>query len=147
MAIGGDRWAAYGNGIDSRRDRVLATIAILAAVAGVFMWAGMRPFGCDCVQIPFGSHQPGYTRVHAPLAVALHRLPARVVPPAAAGVPAGVYRNHVAVLLLYGRRSPLGVFKTRCCPFSTMGTSIVRSWSWWSSLRRVSIQRPLSPAV
>jgi hypothetical protein len=59
---------------------------------------------------PWGVSQPGYREIDAPLATALGRLPVRVVLPAAAGKPAGVYTAVHGARVRYGSGSRYGVF-------------------------------------
>lgn len=105
---------SYGNGDlpGPWGGRVLSAV-IVVATAVTIGWSATHTTGaCGCgPPTSFGRDQPGYGRLGGPVGVALGRLPVHVRLAPAIGPPVGVYRSSGRALVLYGERSPGGVFR------------------------------------
>jgi hypothetical protein len=107
------KWAAYARGrLPAGGRRLPAAIFVLIGI-GLAGWGLTHPNGgCSCgPAISFGRDQPGFRRIHGPLAGAMSHLPVRVRLASAIGEPIGVYRDRHTALVVYGPRSRYGVFR------------------------------------
>jgi hypothetical protein len=93
--------------------RGLSATVIVLATAATIGWSATHTSGaCGCgPPISFGRVQPGFRHLGGAVSAALGRLPVRVRLASAIGPPIGVYRSSGRALVLYGERSPGGVFR------------------------------------
>ncbi len=113
MSISDGRWAAYARGRPPAGGRRLSAAIFVLIGVGLGGWGLTHPNGgCSCgPAISFGRDQPGFRRIHGPLAGAMSRLPVRVLLAPAIGEPVGVYRDRHTALVVYGPRSRYGIFR------------------------------------
>jgi hypothetical protein len=98
--------------------RLLSAAVIVLATAATIGWSATHITGaCGCgPRISFSRDQPGYRHVGGSVRAAVRHLPVRTRLAPAMGPPAGVYRSSRRALVLYGERSPGGVFRFTVAP-------------------------------
>jgi hypothetical protein len=113
MSISDGRWAAYARGRPPAGGRRLSAAILVLIGVGLGGWGVTHANGgCSCgPAISFGRDQPGFRRLHGPLAGAMSHLPVSVLLAPAIGEPIGVYRDRHTALVVYGPRSRYGIFR------------------------------------
>ena len=129
MSISDGRWAAYGRGDRPAGGRRLPAAVIVLVGVGLAGWGLTHPnAGCAYgPAISFGRDQPGFRRIHGPLAAAVSRLPVRLRLAPEVGDPIGAHRNRHTALVVYGPRSRYGTFRFTAAPqASSFGPATLR---------------------
>jgi hypothetical protein len=94
-------------------------VVIVVAGLGPAGWALTHAHGaCACgPAVRFGLHQPGFRRLAGSPRQALRRFPVPIrLAPAALGRPRGLFKSGGMGLVVYGDRSPYGVFRLTAEP-------------------------------
>jgi hypothetical protein len=130
VSISDGQWAAYARGQPPAGGRRLSAAIFVLIALGLGGWGLTHPNGgCSCgPAISFGHDQPGFHRIHGPIARAVSRLPVRVRLAHAIGTPIGVYRDRKTALVVYGPQSRYGIFRFTAAPRpSGFGPATVRN--------------------